>query len=174
MAEARLIAVAPPRFVGVRHSPPHLSVLTANTRYLLFASVSLPRLDRSAATRGCHSQEIIGALSYLTDLWRFCNRVNDYYSPLDNVLTIRELQEDRKKLDLSSNVMMEAIGRLAKEYEGPQILSVDYALLALQAQTVTRNKLADRLSLPWWNRYPLTGRVVNLLVSALRNRKVGE
>jgi hypothetical protein len=98
--------------------------------------------------------------------------LNDYYSPLDNVLTIRELQEDRKKLDLSSHVLMEAIGRLAKQYEGPPILSVDYALLTLQAQTATRNKLADQLALPWWKRYPLTGRVVDWMALALRSRKV--
>jgi hypothetical protein len=97
--------------------------------------------------------------------------LNDYYSPLDNVLAIRELQEDRKKLDLSSHVMMEALGRLANQYEGPPILSVDYALLTLQAQTSTRNKIADRLALPWWERYPLSGRVVTLVATALRSRK---
>ena len=94
--------------------------------------------------------------------------LNDHYSPLDNVIAIREVQEDPKKLDLSSHVMMNALGKQADlNYTGPPVLYVDYALLALETQNVARRQIEDHLSLPGWKRYSLTGRVVEF---ALRRR----
>lgn len=98
--------------------------------------------------------------------------LNDYYWPLENVVAVRELQKDPKKLDVSSHIVMEALGRQANQYKGPPILSVDYAIHALQAQNVAQRKIADRLALPWWERYPFTGRVVDLVAFVLRGRKV--
>jgi hypothetical protein len=94
--------------------------------------------------------------------------LNDYYSPLDNVITLREVQEDPTKLDLSNNVMMDALGKQAeRQYTAPPILYVDYALLALQAQNVARKQVEDQLARPGWARYPLTGRVIGF---AIRSR----
>ncbi len=55
--------------------------------------------------------------------------LNDYYSPLDNVVTIREVQEDPKNLDISSHVMMDALRKQVERlYSALPILYVDYAL----------------------------------------------
>jgi hypothetical protein len=98
--------------------------------------------------------------------------LNDYYSPLGNLISLREVQEDPKKLDLSNHLTMNTLTRLAeRKYTGPPILYMDYAILALDAQNVAHSKIADGLALPWWRRYPLTGRVVDLVASAFRSRK---
>ena len=61
--------------------------------------------------------------------------LNDYYSPLGNLISLREVKEDPKKLDLS-NHLMNTLTRLAeRKYTGPPILYMDYAILALDAQT---------------------------------------
>jgi hypothetical protein len=86
--------------------------------------------------------------------------LNDYYSPLDNVITLQNLKEAPGELDLSNDVMMQALGQLAQpQYAGPPFLYEDYALYALEAQNTARQQVEDHLASPL-KRHPwLTGRV---------------
>lgn len=90
--------------------------------------------------------------------------LNDYYSPLENVVTLRGLQDDPKKLDLSNHILMNALGKRDEGQDTPvPVLYVDNAVRALQAQTEAGNRIEEYLALPAWTRYPTVVQLVSLL-----------
>jgi len=90
--------------------------------------------------------------------------LNDYYSPLANVLTLSDLQEDPKNLDISNDVILNAIGKLRDpDYKAPPILYLDYAVLVLEAQNKVRDQVVDYLALRIWRRYPVTGWLIGFI-----------
>jgi hypothetical protein len=87
--------------------------------------------------------------------------LNDYYSPLDNVVSLQEVQDGSQGLDLSSQVMMDALAILPeRRYTGPSFLHRDYAIHALEMQDEALNRISEYLSLRPWMRQEWLVRMV--------------